>query len=195
MGRLFDAVASLLGVCQEVSYEGQAAVELEHLARTASCRPTLDFAWDGVVLDPAPVILALAAGMRTGADPAGLAAAFHDAVVRATVRAAADTAVAAGITTVGLTGGVFVNRLLLTGIAGGLRACGLEVLTHGTDPDRADTDGDGLSDGDEGRGVAVDRPARGRGSWTGGYAAGRRRVSRRPESERLRFRRASRKGP
>ena len=130
MGRLFDAVASLLGLCQEVSYEGQAAVELEHLARTASCRPTLDFAWDGVVLDPAPVILALAAGMRTGADPAGLAAAFHDAVVRATVRAAADTAVAAGITTVGLTGGVFVNRLLLTGIAGGLRACGLEVLTH-----------------------------------------------------------------
>ena len=130
MGRLFDAVASLLGVCQEVSYEGQAAVELEHLARTARSRPTLDFAWDGAVLDPAPVIAALAAGMRAGADRAGLAAAFHDAVVRATVRAAADTAAAAGITTVGLTGGVFVNRLLLTGIAAGLRSRGLEVLTH-----------------------------------------------------------------
>ena len=46
------------------------------------------------------------------------------------MRAAADTAAAAGITTVGLTGGVFVNRLLLTGIAAGLRARGLEVLTH-----------------------------------------------------------------
>ena len=130
MGRLFDAVASLLGVCQEVSYEGQAAVELEHLARTARSRPTLDFAWDGAVLDPAPVIAGLAAGMRAGAGRAGLAAAFHDAVVRATVRAAADTAAAAGIATVGLTGGVFVNRLLLTGIAAGLRARGLEVLTH-----------------------------------------------------------------
>ena len=136
MGRLFDAVASLLGVCQQVSYEGQAAVELEHLARTANLartaksRPVIDFEVSDGIIDPAPVIAALVCGMRSGSAAADLAAAFHDAVLRATVRAAADAADAAAISTVGLTGGVFVNRRLLDGVVAGLRGRGLEVLTH-----------------------------------------------------------------
>ena len=130
MGRLFDAVSSLLGVCQQVSYEGQAAVELEHLARTARSWAAIDFTHDGGVIDPAPVVAALVDGVRAGAEPAELAAAFHDAVVRATVRAAAEAAEAAGIATVGLTGGVFANRLLLSGVTAGLRGRGLKVLTH-----------------------------------------------------------------
>ncbi|UXA19933.1 carbamoyltransferase HypF [Mycobacterium sp. SMC-4] len=130
MGRLFDAVSSLLGVCQQVSYEGQAAVELEHLARTGNeCSPT-DFDVTSGVLDPAPVLRTLVDGMRSGVCRADLALLFHDAVVRATVWAAAQAASAAGMRTVGLTGGVFANRRLLDGIAGGLRARGLEVLTH-----------------------------------------------------------------
>ncbi|MGE0219580.1 carbamoyltransferase HypF [Mycolicibacterium sp.] len=130
MGRLFDAVASLLGVCQSVSYEGQAAVELEHLARTGHDHRPTDFVITGGVLDPAPVIAALVAGLRAGAEVADLAAAFHGAVIRATVRVAAEAAASAGIGTVGLTGGVFANRILLGGIAGGLRERGFEVLTH-----------------------------------------------------------------
>jgi hydrogenase maturation protein HypF len=131
MGRLFDAVSSLLGVCQEVTYEGQAAVELEHVARAGSPdRVDLDFDIRDAVLDPAPVIAGLADGVRAGAAPADLAAAFHAAVVRATVRAVSDCARSAAIPTVGLTGGVFANRLLLDGIRAGLRGRGLEVLTH-----------------------------------------------------------------
>ncbi|MBX7430916.1 carbamoyltransferase HypF [Mycobacterium sp. Y57] len=130
MGRLFDAVSSLLGVCQQVSYEGQAAIELEHLARRARDWPTIDFDVRDGVLDPAPVIVALVDGLRGGVGTAELAAAFHKAVVRATVRAAAEAAAAAHIPTVGLSGGVFANRRLLAGIAVGLRAGGLEVLTH-----------------------------------------------------------------
>ncbi|MEW5811040.1 MAG: carbamoyltransferase HypF [Actinomycetota bacterium] len=130
MGRLFDAVASLLGACQNVTYEGQAAVQLEHLARSGRRCVTAQFDVTSGLLDPAPVIAALVEGVRAGHPRADLARTFHDAVIGATVRAAAEAAADAGVGTVGLTGGVFANRLLLTGIAGGLRARGLEVLTH-----------------------------------------------------------------
>jgi len=132
MGRLFDAVASLLGVCQQVSYEGQAAVELEQLARRGRAgHPELaDFAVSGGVMDPAPVIAALARAVRGGVDPADLAAGFHRAVIRATSRAAVRCAEDAGIGVVGLTGGVFVNRLLLQGLRESLTKRGIEVLSH-----------------------------------------------------------------
>jgi hydrogenase maturation protein HypF len=129
MGRLFDAVASLLGVCQQVSYEGQAAIELEHLARRG--RPVaLDFDVTAGLLDPAPLITGLVDGLRDGTDPADLAAGFHQAVVRATALAAGHCADAAGLSVVGLTGGVFVNRLLLRGLRESLTKSGYEVLTH-----------------------------------------------------------------
>ena len=129
MGRLFDAVASLLGVCQQVSYEGQAAVELEHLARGG--RPVrLAFAVSAGVMDPAPVITGLVDGLRGGAEPADLAAGFHQAVVTATAEAARNCAEAAGVSVIGLTGGVFANRLLLQGVRRTLTKSGYEVLTH-----------------------------------------------------------------
>ncbi len=135
MGRLFDAVASLLGVCQDVSYEGQAAIELEHLARTgAPGRNTFDFDVVGAVLDPAPVVVGLVDGLRAGACTADLAAAFHAAVIRATVLAATECARGAGISTIGLTGGVFANRLLLDGISAELSGRRFEVLTHNVVP-------------------------------------------------------------
>jgi hydrogenase maturation protein HypF len=131
MGRLFDAVASLLGVCQRVTYEGQAAVELEHLARGGTARGVeLDFGIDAGLMDPAPVMARLVDGLRSGTDIADLAAAFHDAVARATVTTVTSYAGTAGIGTVGLTGGVFVNRILLDLIQKSLSAKGFDVLTH-----------------------------------------------------------------
>jgi hydrogenase maturation protein HypF len=129
MGRLFDAVASLLGVCQQVSYEGQAAVELEHIARRG--RDTrLDFAVDGGVMDPAPLIIGIVDGLRAGAELADLAAGFHQAVIRATATAVRHCADAAGISVIGLTGGVFANRILLQGLRESLTNTGYEVLSH-----------------------------------------------------------------
>lgn len=131
MGRLFDAVSSLLGVCQDVTYEGQAAIELEHLARAgAHGLGDVDFDVRDGVLDPAPVIVGLVDGIRAGVATADLAVAFHDAVIRATVRGAAERALSTGIPTIGLTGGVFANRRLLQGIRDGLADLGFEVLTH-----------------------------------------------------------------
>lgn len=129
MGRLFDAVAALLGVCQEVTYEGQAAVELEAIARGG--RPgELRFTVRDGVMDPLPVIRGLVDGVRDSVSVADLAASFHHAVIEATVVAADAAAHAAGIGTIGLTGGVFANRLLLDGIRNRLSDKGYDVLTH-----------------------------------------------------------------
>ncbi len=129
MGRLFDAVSSLLGICQAVTYEGQAAAELEHLARDGRAVP-LDFEVGAGVLDPAPVIAGLVSGLRAGREVADLAAGFHGAVVRATATAVRQCAADAGIATIGLTGGVFVNRILLDGLRKVLVGSGFEVLSH-----------------------------------------------------------------
>lgn len=131
MGRLFDAVASLLGVCQEVTYEGQAAVELEHLARRGRVVP-LEFGVAAGVLDPVPLIVGLVRGLGEGTSPADLAAGFHEAVIAATAQAVCQSA--AGIGTVGLTGGVFVNRILREGLRSELTDKGFEVLTHAVLP-------------------------------------------------------------
>lgn len=131
MGRLFDAVASLLGVCQQVSYEGQAAVELEHLARRGRPAP-LDFEVTDGELDPMPLITELVRGLRAGTTPADLAAGFHAAVIRATAEAVGQ--VAGDVGTVGLTGGVFVNRVLRDGLRSELADNGFEVLTHAVLP-------------------------------------------------------------
>ncbi|WAC89279.1 carbamoyltransferase HypF [Mycobacterium sp. Aquia_213] len=131
MGRLFDAVASLLDVCHDVTYEGQAAVELEHLARLGRPAP-LDFEVAAGVLDPVPLITALVRGLRAGRTAADLAAGFHAAVIRATAQAVGQ--VVGGVGTVGLTGGVFVNRLLRDGLRNELAGNGFEVLTHAVLP-------------------------------------------------------------
>lgn len=135
MGRLFDGVSSLLGVCQQVTYEGQAAIELEQVARARRPGvPALDFGIRDGIMDPTPVIIGLVDGMRAGAATQELAWAFHQAVIRASVDVAARCALAAAIPTIGLTGGVFANRLVLEGIRNGLADRGFEVLTHSVVP-------------------------------------------------------------
>ena len=129
MGRLFDAVASLLGVCQQVGYEGQAAVELENLARSGK-PAALEFGVSGAVMDPAPVITGLVCGLRAGLPVADLAAGFHRAVSRATAAAVGHAARETGISAIGLTGGVFANRILLQDLRKNLANSGYEVLTH-----------------------------------------------------------------
>lgn len=132
VGRLFDAVASLLGVRHRIDYEGQAAIELEALAQSAgeTCmRPSLPLTVgpDGVI-DPAPMVQTMVAALYAGTPPAVLAAAFHQAVAVAVAEVVAQ--VAGGTALVGLTGGVFQNVLLLEACRMQLRQNGFEVITH-----------------------------------------------------------------
>jgi len=132
MGRLFDAVASLLDVRQHITYEGQAAIELEVLADSAddaAATVPLRLHVDPTgVIDPAPMIATMVAALHDGADRAGLALAFHHAVALAVSEVVAQ--VANGISTVGLTGGVFQNVLLLQSCRQLLEGAGFTVLTH-----------------------------------------------------------------
>ncbi|GGV88416.1 carbamoyltransferase HypF [Streptomyces massasporeus] len=133
MGRLFDAVSSLVGVCHRAGYEAQAALELEAAAASAwgADRAAYAFA-DG--FDPAPVLSALVADLRHGTPAAVLAARFHRAVARAVAeicrRARQDT----GLATVALSGGVFANALLEEECARLLAEDGFAVLRHGEVP-------------------------------------------------------------
>ena len=137
MGRLFDAVSSLLGVRHRVGYEAQAAIELEVLAERG-CADSADAADLAVgfvtdahhVLDHRPLIRGLVAGLRAGAAVPVLAYAFHQAVATAVTDCVRAIAADTGLRTVGLTGGVFQNVLLLRLLREGLQAADLDVLVH-----------------------------------------------------------------
>lgn len=127
VGRLFDVVAALLGVRHRVTYEAQAAIELEAAARTwrrlagtaSTDAPRLRLPVRTVgeltVLDPVPLVRDLAEHTRAGIPPGRLRQTrrCHAALARAAAELAAGAASSHGVRTVGLTGGVFVNRLLL----------------------------------------------------------------------------------
>ncbi len=126
MGRLFDAVAALLDVRQSVDYEAQAAIELEALAAGGDVAPWFSpvEVEDGqVVIDPSGWIAAAVTAHREAVPVAQSAAAFHSGLADAVVKAAREAASRHEVSRVGLTGGVFANAVLTSGmcaaIAGG----------------------------------------------------------------------------
>jgi hydrogenase maturation protein HypF len=134
VGRLFDAVAALLGGRSKVTFEAQAAIELEAAARTVAVADapryegTVTFT-DGV-LDPTALIATLIADRDSGVDHAALSAGFHAAFGCAAARWAAAAAAEHRLDTVVLTGGVFQNVRLTEIVESDLRAAGLRVLVH-----------------------------------------------------------------
>ncbi|HEX2028533.1 MAG TPA: Sua5/YciO/YrdC/YwlC family protein, partial [Nitriliruptorales bacterium] len=136
VGRLFDAVAALLGIRSAVTYEGQAAVELEASARRvpaaeAPVYPT-DVVTDGdpVVLDPSPLLAAVLAERDRGTPRETVAAGFHAGLADGVARVAIGLADRHRLDTVALSGGVFQNARLSELLSGRLAAAGLRVLTH-----------------------------------------------------------------
>ena len=131
MGRLFDAAAAILGVRTTSTFEGQAAMELESLAGVRPAQPLpfpLGHGSDGWILDPVPLLDALAERRARGDDVAELAAVFHESVAAAADSAAAHVAAAAGTGIVALGGGCFQNARLLISLRARLEARGLHVL-------------------------------------------------------------------
>ncbi len=142
LGRLFDGAASLLDLVQELSFEGQAGLLLEGLARLVPWQqpavgsalsasitltlpsPGLPLGW----LDWAPLIRVLLDGVAAGRSVAQLAAVWHQQLCEVLVGLALRAARERGCRQVALAGGCFQNALLLEGCIAGLRAAGLAVF-------------------------------------------------------------------
>ncbi len=135
-GRLFDAVAALLGVRDEVSYEGQAAAELEQLADPAEAGAYPAGIDEGEVFVAAGTDLfgAAAEDLAAGTARPAIAARFHHGLAALTVACCELTRERTGLATVALSGGVFQNVLLLTAVSGLLEGAGFAVLTHSRVP-------------------------------------------------------------
>lgn len=136
MGRLFDAVSSLAGVCHRVAYEAEAAMLFEALAQQAidGCEHPYRFGLDGddgsLEADPRPVIAAVATDVLAGTDQAVIAARFHLAVADLVAAVASILRSRTGLDTVALSGGVFLNVLLSTLCLARLERLGFQVLHH-----------------------------------------------------------------
>jgi hydrogenase maturation protein HypF len=135
MGRLVDAVASLAGVCHEVGYEGQAALEFQSLAVHADADgayplPLVAPASGPLQWDCGALVRAVADDVRAGVPAEVVAVRFHRGVAAAVVRVALHARGTHGVSTVALTGEVFTNGVLLSLTSRGLREAGFEVLRH-----------------------------------------------------------------
>jgi hydrogenase maturation protein HypF len=129
MGRLFDAAAALLDVRDVITYEGQAAIELEQLA-DPSTSDGYPVRTDGLIVHGEDLLRELVADRREGVDPRVIAARFHNGIAKAVVSCCVTMSEETGLSTVALSGGVFQNALLLRRTVEGLRHSGFRVLTH-----------------------------------------------------------------
>lgn len=144
MGRLFDAAAAILDICGTATYEGEPAIELEAAAWRAFGRENASSTDSQVgastpadgspILDPKPLFEALLSGIEAGVPADKLALDFHIAIARASARIASEICAREGIDIVALSGGVFMNRLLLRLLTRELKDAGLAVLVPHTVP-------------------------------------------------------------
>ncbi len=132
-GRLFDAVAALLGVRRRATYDGQPAAELE-----AHCAPEAEgaypVAFEGDEISVAPTWAAICGDLDRGEEPGAVAMRFHRAMAGVILEGCRRLREEEGLGVVALSGGVMQNRTLLALAVPALRAEGFEVLLQSRVP-------------------------------------------------------------
>jgi hydrogenase maturation protein HypF len=133
MGRLFDAVAAIAGVRQVVSYEAQAAIELEMLAQDAE-RGAFEWQWtatnDALEISAEPLIRAVVDAVQAGVPAGVIAARFHNSVAGMVTQVCRTLRDQTGLNKVALSGGVWQNMTLLAKTLDGLQPAGFTTYTH-----------------------------------------------------------------
>jgi hydrogenase maturation protein HypF len=130
IGRLFDSAAALLGFTRGMTFEGQAAMWVESLARKSAATATYPFPFENSELDFRPLLLAVAEDRKRGLDPRDIARAFQRGVAQGLTNAIGELCRAHGLDTVVLSGGVFQNDLLLRDVRDLLDGHGLTLWTN-----------------------------------------------------------------
>jgi hydrogenase maturation protein HypF len=135
-GRMFDVAAALAGLRGEASYDGQAACELEAVARDTReyYNFILDRSAEPWVVDTRPVFREMLIDIDSGKAPAEVAGKFHATMALAIIATCEAIADATGLGRVALSGGVFQNEMLATWAVDGLTSSGLAVMVHGRVP-------------------------------------------------------------
>ena len=130
LGRLFDAVAALIGLRSEVVYEGQAAIELETLAaRTDLPADIYPFA-TGDTLDVLPMMRAIVSDIQQGVPIDYIAGRFHRSMAELLAAACCEAREQTGLNIVALSGGVFQNQLLLERLVALLEELAFQVYIN-----------------------------------------------------------------
>jgi hydrogenase maturation protein HypF len=133
-GRLFDAVASVCGLCHVASFEGQAAMRLESIAESSADPLVYPFAIDEssgpMTVDTRPLIRAVADDCTAGIPVMHVARRFHRSLAAIIAALCARTRDRTGLRRVALSGGVFLNRLLSGDVRSALTAGGFDVYEH-----------------------------------------------------------------
>jgi hydrogenase maturation protein HypF len=130
VGRLFDAAAALVGFTRETSFEGQAAMWLEQLARGAASAEPYPFPFTDGELDFRPLLWNLTRDRRQGRHPSECAAAFQRGIAEGLFAAVTALGRANKINTVVLSGGVFQNELLLEDLKAMFAVTPFQVWTN-----------------------------------------------------------------
>jgi len=135
-GRLFDAVAALLGLCDRVSFEGQAAIALEQCADPLERGEYPAQLRDGPMLElpGAELIRGVVGDLRAGRSVPQIAARFHNSLAALVVAACVRLRDRTGLGVAALSGGVFQNALLLERVCDRLERADFSVLTHSAVP-------------------------------------------------------------
>jgi hydrogenase maturation protein HypF len=134
VGRLFDAAAALLGFTREITFEGQAAMWLEQVARKAPMAEAYPFTFADRELDFRPLLRCVIDDRMGGRPPAEIARAFQRGLASGLRDAIVTTCTLHGLDTVVLSGGVFQNELLLEDSKDLLASDRLHVWTNHSVP-------------------------------------------------------------
>ncbi len=135
MGRLFDAVSSLAGICDRITFEGEAAIALEMAAAdTDELYPYYLEGSSPMVINVMPLVRAIVLDIRVGVAASTVAGKFHNTVAAMVVEICALARDNTGLETVALSGGVFQNALLFGLVESGLQRRGFRILSHSKVP-------------------------------------------------------------